>query len=84
MGERKCYSVEEVLSITIGALQEINVPVGLTDTVAVPIRNCIGNLQICMEAIAQEKAEARAAADARKAAEEETEAEEDGPGAGAE
>lgn len=77
MEEKKTYSVEEVLEITINNLKGISVPVDYTETIAIPIRNCIGNLEICIQA-------SRMMQEAQEKAKKETEAEEDGPDAEAE
>lgn len=82
---RITYSVEEVLNITINNLQGISVPIELIDSVAIPIKNSIGNLLICLQAIIQEREAREAAAAAKQPAEpEETEAAEDGSGSDAE
>ena len=49
MEEKKNYTPEEVINITINLLGQINVPAMLTQQIAVPISQSINNLQIALE-----------------------------------
>ena len=53
--EQKDYTVEEVIEITINVMQQINVPVGMNQQIAVPISGCISNLRLALEAIRKKK-----------------------------
>ena len=48
-------TVKEALEKTIELLNSINVPVGLIESVAVPIRNATYNLLACIEAIEEKE-----------------------------
>ena len=45
------YTVEQVMEITIKDLYAINVPVELTEQVAMPISICIGHIKQCLQAL---------------------------------
>lgn len=49
MEEKKNYTPEEVINITINLLGQINVPAGMAQQIAVPISQGINNLQIALE-----------------------------------
>ena len=49
MEEKKNYTPEEVIIITINLLGQINVPAMLAQQIAVPISQSINNLQIALE-----------------------------------
>lgn len=49
MEEKKNYTPEEVINITINLLGQINVPAMLAQQIAVPISQSINNLQIALE-----------------------------------
>ena len=51
--EEKKYTIQEVLEITIRNLGSIQVPVGLMQTIGVPITQCIGNLRECVITLAK-------------------------------
>lgn len=53
--EKKAYSVEEILEITIKNLYSISVPVELIEQIGMPIRMNIGNLKQCVEAMKKQK-----------------------------
>ncbi len=57
-------TIRQVLEITAEALGAIQVPVRLQEQIAEPIRRCIGNLQLCMEAMDRQKEAAGGARDA--------------------
>ena len=46
--EEKKMSIKEVLEITIRNLTNISVPVGLTETIGMPIMQNVGNLRQCV------------------------------------
>lgn len=49
--EEKNYTVADVIDITIQKLGAIQLPISLYDSVGLPIRQSIGNLQVCLQTI---------------------------------
>ena len=52
-------TVRQVLEITRDVLGGICVPVNLTQQIAEPIRRCAENIQLCLDAMAQEPTETK-------------------------
>lgn len=48
-------TVEQVLIETLDVLKNINVPVWLTEQIAMPINGACGNIQLCLDAFEQER-----------------------------
>ena len=57
--EQNAMSIRQVLEITRDALGGICVPVSLTQQIAEPIRRCAENIQLCLDAMAQEPTETK-------------------------
>lgn len=55
--ENKKYTVKEVVNLAIDTLNGINVPIGLSQQIAVPICNAVGYLQQCVEVFNREEME---------------------------
>lgn len=53
----KQYTVKEVIEIVIDTLNNISVPIGLSNQIAVPICNAVGYLQQCVEVFNREEME---------------------------
>lgn len=51
--ENRTYSVAEVLQITLNQLSGIQVPVGLIESIGVPILDSIDNLRNCLQALSK-------------------------------
>lgn len=49
----RTYSVAEVLQITLNQLSGIQVPVGLIESIGVPILDSINNLRNCLQALSK-------------------------------
>lgn len=72
--ENQTMTVEEVLKVTITNMKRITIPVELSESVGVTLIGCIRNLQLCVNAMEQDRLQKEAAAAEEN---EETEAEED-------
>lgn len=51
MNEKKEVTIEQLLIITMNQLSEIPVPVKNTETIGIPIRQAISNIQVCLQAM---------------------------------
>ena len=48
-------TITEVLDETARSLETISVPVGMTQQIAVPVMQAVGNIRACLEAIADQE-----------------------------
>lgn len=64
MGKKE-YSIAEVITMTANLLEKIEVPVAFVETIGIPIKSCVNNLQKCVSAMneAQEKETEKGGAD---------------------
>lgn len=53
--EEKVMTVEEVINVTIGILQPIQVPIAVMESVGLPIYRAVNNLKECSKALAAER-----------------------------
>ena len=53
--EEKTYTIDEVIALTINKLNAIRLPIALYDSVGLPIRQSIGNLEICLQMMKEPK-----------------------------
>ena len=44
-------TIDQVLEVTIGILEDIDVPMKKLNEIGVPIQRAIGNLQLCIQAV---------------------------------
>lgn len=50
MNENKEITIEQLLRITVQKLNSIAVPIGQMDTIGLPIRQAINNINVCLNA----------------------------------
>ncbi len=55
--EEKVMTIEEVIRITAENLKHIQIPVELSESIGIPVLRSIGNLQMCLDAMAKQKKE---------------------------
>ena len=48
-------TIEQVLNITIGILNDITIPISAVETVGTPIMNAVSNIKLCVQAIEKNK-----------------------------
>lgn len=53
--KEKVMTVEEVINITIGILQPIQVPISVMESVGLPIYRAVSNLKECSRVLAAER-----------------------------
>lgn len=53
--KEKVMTVEEVINITIGILQPIQVPISVMESVGLPIYRAVNNLKECSRVLAEER-----------------------------
>ena len=53
--QKKVMTVEEVINITIGILQPIQVPISVMESVGLPIYRAVNNLKECSKVLAAER-----------------------------
>lgn len=53
--QEKVMTVEEVINITIGILQPIQVPISVMESVGLPIYRAVNNLKECSRVLAAER-----------------------------
>jgi len=63
--DKQSYTIPEVIELTIRNLAEINVPVSLSEGIALPIMGAISNLQLVLKAMNDEDAKKEELVDGR-------------------
>lgn len=49
-------TIDQVLDVTVEILNGIIIPIGMMESVGVPISHAVGNLKLCVDAIRKESA----------------------------
>lgn len=64
--DKQSYTIPEVIELTIRNLAEINVPVSLSEGIALPIMGAISNLQLVLKAMNDEDTKKEEPVDGRE------------------